>query len=542
MDVPELVLNTAASSSSSHGANCPATPTAVYRRPNKLKKARVASPAFSFVADDAPLFSHFPYSFQSPSSPSSFGSHAPLVANNSVPKRTASMPTRKLTKTQRPPPVSYHTMPPTAETPPPVYNVPQSHPRRRSTLSFSFRRRKSARAQSAPPVEHADPVPPPPVRLLILSSSPSDHHQLAKRATFLIGNEDSDDEEDERSLTQAPGRDITSSPPPASPPLSPRSATSVLPSDELEEQRRRRWTLMTDEAISDNDFAETVLSCNQCTSLDGHLYDEYPYDDLGLLHSPSLPNVDSVRRSTLLALLTTRDILRTERHYHTQMLILLHQTRAHKQWPVHPPPTVMHQRLLVLIATSERLLEFMEEDPSVNGIASALIHLEYEVSNALGDWCSIVGGWFDDDRRRKLSRHSRTLSARLNWSPAPPVPPLPPLPAPRAVSEPAPLLSPDSRKKMWRMSLPALPTLIQSSPQSRPKHTIQDLGILPVQRVTRYVLFFNGESHPFYVPSTRSLTYYLSQRFAQAHGFRVPIAPFGTACRRCGHAHCPALQ
>ncbi|KIY73584.1 hypothetical protein CYLTODRAFT_220037 [Cylindrobasidium torrendii FP15055 ss-10] len=312
-----------------------------------------------------------------------------------------------------------------------------------------------------------------------------------KRATFLIGNEDSDDEEDERSLTQTPGRDISSSPPPVSPPVSPRSANSVLPLDEYEEQRRRRWTLMTDEAISDNDFAETVLSCNQCTSLDGHLYDEYPYDDLGLLHSPSLSNVDSVRRSTLLALLTTRDILRTERHYHTQMLILLHQTRTHNQWPVHPPPTVMLQRLLVLISTSERLLTFMEDDPSVNGIASALIHLEYEVSNALGDWCSIVGGWFDDDRRRKLSRHSRTLSAKFNWSPVPPVPPLPPLPAPRAVSEPVtPLLSPDSRKKMWRMSLPVLPTLIQSSPQSRPKHTIQDLGILPVQRVTRYVLFF----------------------------------------------------
>lgn len=269
--------------------------------------------------------------------------------------------------------------------------------------------------------------------------------------------------------------------------------------DENELKRRRRWTLMTDEDITDNDFAETVLTRTQCTSWDGHQYEEYAYDDLGLLRSPTM-DFSHVQRSTLLALLTTRDVLRTERHYLSHLRILVHGTLSSGQWPDHPSPFMMHDRLSSLIAISQSLLDGMEADPSVNGLAELFVRLEDDISDALSNWCAVVGGWFDVERRRKLSRNRKSMSKTLaaQFPPSRPPSPL------RASTEPvltatSPPLVPLRSKSVWRKSLPSLPHLTSMSPARHSSdspqhhhHTIQELGILPVQRVTRYVLFFRG--------------------------------------------------
>lgn len=145
-DVPDLVFS-AASSASSHGADDPVTPGAAPRRANKLRKPRGSSP-FSFVVDSPPAFSHFPYTFNTPASPTStlryastITSSTPLVRHENAPKRTASMPSRKLTK-QKPTSISYGHLPVNQD-------APHNSGKRRA---FSFRRRKSDRAADPPPV------------------------------------------------------------------------------------------------------------------------------------------------------------------------------------------------------------------------------------------------------------------------------------------------------------------------------------------------------------------------------------------------------
>lgn len=178
MDVPELIypgdVSTPSTSSHSHELVTPSTPYPVPRPPrNKLRKPPPTGPSFPFVSDMPPS-SHFPYSFYPTStrqqrspvlSPSASTSSAPSTltsrpdtvtsySNTSTtplmrPKRTASMPSRKLTK-QRP------AEPSTVPTP----------PRRRATLSFSIRRRKAS--QTPPPssfsaaklVQHAPALSP----------------------------------------------------------------------------------------------------------------------------------------------------------------------------------------------------------------------------------------------------------------------------------------------------------------------------------------------------------------------------------------------
>lgn len=163
-DVPDLV-SSAASSTSSHGG-LPVTPADVRstRRPNKLRKQRAGSSPFSFIPDEPPAFSHFPFTFSAPSSPTSTLRYAstvtsatPLVRQSEGPKRTTSMPSRKLTKKQ------------------PAATTSDGGLTRRSTLSFSFRRRKQVHSLPSPPLPAAAP---PPVSMRLYTRSCSRSHTL----------------------------------------------------------------------------------------------------------------------------------------------------------------------------------------------------------------------------------------------------------------------------------------------------------------------------------------------------------------------------
>ncbi|KAK0442295.1 uncharacterized protein EV420DRAFT_1578859 [Desarmillaria tabescens] len=288
-----------------------------------------------------------------------------------------------------------------------------------------------------------------------------------RRGMFTVGSDDDDQE---------------AFPPSPRPPLE----------DELELKRRRRWTLMTDDAITDEAFAETVFSLTRCTSFE---YESYANDD----------EMDT-NMSSLMALFTTRDLLRTERRV---------------PWPSHPSPLLMHTRLIALIDVSQALLGAMESDPSVAGIAGAFVAMEEEMGDALSGWCAVVGGWFDDGsevrRQRRLSKGPRgtekdlpslpnsttennkpkrsstmlSLASRDLWrsstssdfsSRSSPISISPK----RSSTLPISARSVSSRMKgTWRKSLPTLPAWTSQSTQ-----TLRDRGILPVQRVTRYALFY----------------------------------------------------
>ncbi|KAK0245086.1 hypothetical protein EDD85DRAFT_4861 [Armillaria nabsnona] len=523
MDVPELIypgdVSTPSTSSHSHELVTPSTPYPAPRPPrNKLRKPPPTGPPFPFASDMPPSFSHFPYSSSLMStrrqrnpvtSPSASTSSAPSTltsrpetvtsySNTSTtplirPKRTASMPSRKLTK-QRP------AEPSTVPTP----------PKRRATLSFSIRRRKAS--QTPPPSSFS--------AAKLVQHAPA---LSSRRGMFTVG---SDDEEQE------------AFPPSPRPPLIHRSAYISSSSgcfseddeeDELELRRRRRWTLMTDDAITDEAFAETVFSLTRCTSFE---YESYANDDeTDTTCNASVPE----RRSSLMALFTTRDLLRTERRYLNHLYEFL-RSSPHSYgeeegvpWPSHPSPMLMHTRLIALIDVSQALLGAMESDPSVAGIAGAFVAMEEEMGDALSGWCAVVGGWFDDGidvrRQRRLSKGHRgtekdlptlpnsttennkpkrsltmlSLASREVWRNSTSSDPssrsasvsttpkrsstLPTsvslLPSPRS-------LSVSSRMKgTWRKSLPTLPAWSSKNAQ-----TLRGRGILPVQRVTRYALFY----------------------------------------------------
>ncbi|KAK0438920.1 hypothetical protein EV421DRAFT_2037531 [Armillaria borealis] len=497
MDVPELIypgdVSTPSTSSHSHELVTPSTPYPVPRPPrNKLRKPPPTGPPYPFVSDMPPS-SHFPYSFYPTStrqqrspvlSPSASTSSAPSTltsrpdtvtsySNTSTtplmrPKRTASMPSRKLTK-QRP------AEPSTVPTP----------PKRRATLSFTSQPPKLA--------QHAPALSP-------------------RRGMFTVG---SDDEEQE------------AFPPSPRPPLVRRSAYISSSSgcfsedeeeDELELKRRRRWTLMTDDAITDEAFAETVFSLTRCTSFE---YESYANDDeTDATCNASVPE----RRSNVISTILY-EFLRSSPHSYGE--------EEGVPWPSQPPPMLMHTRLIALIDVSQALLGAMESDPSVAGIAGAFVAMEEEMGDALSGWCAVVGGWFDDGidvrRQRRLSKGPRgaekdlpmlpnsttennkpkrsstmlSLASREVWRNSTSSDPssrsasvsttpkrsstLPAsvslLPSPRS-------LSVSSRMKgTWRKSLPTLPAWSDKNAQ-----TLRGRGILPVQRVTRYALFYRGLS------------------------------------------------
>ncbi|KAG7440255.1 uncharacterized protein BT62DRAFT_938215 [Guyanagaster necrorhizus] len=517
MDVPELIyrgdMSTSSISSHSHELVTPSTSHPAPRPPrNKLRKPPPPGSPFSFVLDTPPSFSHFPYSFSSMSTrrlrsptsspvastvsaPSTLTSRPETVTsygNSSTtplirPKRAASMPSRKLTK-QRP------TEPPTTSAP----------PKRRATLSFNFRRRKVSQT-------------PPPSSFSAVKLAQCTPTLFPRRGMFTLGS----DNDDQEALPSSPR-----------PPLVPKDASPSSCSgcfseddeeDELELKRRRRWTLMTDDAITDEAFAETVFSLTRCTSFE---YESYANDDdaTDTTCNASVPE----RRSSLMALFTTRDLLRTERRYLNHLYDLL-RSSPHSYgeeegvpWPSHPSPLLMHTRLIALIDVSQALLGAMESDPSVAGIAGAFVAMEDEMGHALSGWCAVVGGWFDEGvqfkRQRRPSKGPRGSEKDLPFLPnsttennkpkrsstmlslAPKdlwrsstFSDLSVSMAPKRCSTlpssasllPSPGRSVSSRmKETWRKSLPSLP------PWNKNVQTVRDRAILPVQRVTRYILFY----------------------------------------------------
>ncbi|ESK92676.1 rho guanine nucleotide exchange factor 17 [Moniliophthora roreri MCA 2997] len=180
-------------------------------------------------------------------------------------------------------------------------------------------------------------------------------------------------------------------------------------------------------------FPTTLFSPSTSAPESYMMYAPLPFDP---------PAADTDWSSALHALLITRDLLRTERNYLASLMLLLDSSpcgtsmspnstegamngffdpsdslcshpsnnfpspetielRTTLLWPTYPPPLLMHTYLCSLIATSSMLLAKFEADPSVMGAANALVSSEEEVERVFVGWCGVVGGWFEDKRRRK---------------------------------------------------------------------------------------------------------------------------------------------
>ncbi|KAG2022908.1 hypothetical protein CC2G_000625 [Coprinopsis cinerea AmutBmut pab1-1] len=109
---------------------------------------------------------------------------------------------------------------------------------------------------------------------------------------------------------------------------------------------------------------------------------------------PSTSSISSWR-VTRHALLTCRELVRTERHYLSSLISLL---SGHTTSP--PPPLMLHYTA-VLVNTTRMFLERLERNPTPNGVAKAFVALEPEMDAAYVGWCGVVGSWFIDGDQSK---------------------------------------------------------------------------------------------------------------------------------------------
>ncbi|KAJ7246258.1 hypothetical protein B0H12DRAFT_1073205 [Mycena haematopus] len=319
-----------------------------------------------------------------------------------------------------------------------------------------------------------------------------------------------------------------------SPGDSPTTATmrpSLLRRNAAVASPKRRWTLamaLADEGISDEllvEKLEALRSRSRAASLvDSDANDDMAewdgmwaaYDDelepppvppkdatlghaqraasMPALLSPSTATWQSARR----ALLTCRELVRTERHYLASLHLLLSGgTRL-------PPPPLMRAYAEALARESTGLLKRMEEDPSAWGVAAAFVGAEDGVEAALVAWCGVVGGWFVDGdngrRARRLSKmragivHGRSSEGgsrsmlSLNDDAETPGTGKPPTKRRGSLR----LLSLGSGLSL--SSEPSSPVSMtfrgHSKKERDTRPTVRDLAILPTQRVMRYVLLY----------------------------------------------------
>lgn len=163
----------------------------------------------------------------------------------------------------------------------------------------------------------------------------------------------------------------------------------------------RQWTLssaLTDEGISDEGLIKELERVREilewdCTpmDMDGH--------DTSFFSSPSSSHRSPSWLKTQRALMTTRELILTERHYLSSLLLLLCSDST-----LTPVPEMMVPYVKELVGVSERLLKGMEGEPSVRGVSEVFVEVgggvvdgDKGAESAFVGWCRVVGGWFQDD-------------------------------------------------------------------------------------------------------------------------------------------------
>ena len=343
---------------------------------------------------------------------------------------------------------------------------------------------------------------------------------------------------------------------------------------------------MTDEALvealeririqresSDSDITSAVWDVNQDT-WDWNLQWEGGIDDknrelqLGIPHTTSLPSFPlhhslSVPSSPKFAaawhtarqaLLTCRELVRTERHYLSSLAVLTASETA-----TLPPPLMIHYASQ-LAAVSQRFLTHLEADPSALGVAAAFLGLEEPLEGAFVGWCGVVGIWFEaasspmiPSPKRRLSKgrseedipefgasaaHPVNGSLRRNgnsWRRN--VPTMTSLNG--STSTPSQGLTPSFSYSFlnWRKDRSANGPSTNGIGNTK-KPPVRDLAILPTQRVLRYALIYRGLSQLF---ATR-LFHFNRDRSAGTYPFNITITRLGGKGRRSGHTHCAKMR
>ena len=291
----------------------------------------------------------------------------------------------------------------------------------------------------------------------------------------------------------------------------------------------RRWTLssaLTDEGISDEGLVKELEKMRDVVEWDSAPIDKDKPEFASSSSSPPSPsNPSNPWLITQRALLTTRELILTERHYLSSLLLLVCPDST-----LTPVPEMMVSHAKELIEVSQRLLKGMEGEPSARGVAEVFVEVgeglsEDGAEGAFVGWCGAVGGWFQDEladtqapvdvkRKRKGwdsvggSSEYQLLISEHEGTAAPGDVTFPTTTTTGENANPSPLKRTVST---WRKSMTSVPGLGEGGVWRRDKEkdriafdemtltgkslrkpSVRDLAILPTQRVTRYVLLYRG--------------------------------------------------
>lgn len=223
------------------------------------------------------------------------------------------------------------------------------------------------------------------------------------------------------------------------------------------------------------------------------------------LSVPSSPKLTTAWHTARQALLTCRELVRTERHYLTSLNVLIASETATL------PPPLMIDYASQLAAVSQRYLTRLEADPSALGVATAFLGQEEALEGAFVGWCGAVGNWFEATSSPILSPKRRLSKGRSEED----IPEF----GIRAAHTGNGSLS--RTVNTWRRNVPTMTNLsgLTSTPSQGltpsfsssflnwrkdrsgngpntnghiKKPPVRDLAILPTQRVLRYVLIYRG--------------------------------------------------
>ena len=248
------------------------------------------------------------------------------------------------------------------------------------------------------------------------------------------------------------------------------------------------------------------------------------------------------------ALLTCRELVRTERHYLASLQSLLASETA------TVPPALMLRYVDELTSVSQTLLQQIQEDPSAWGVAAAFLAVEHTLESAFVGWCGVVGTWFEGQESPQKRKGSKTTFNGLGGD---------------QVGDTV-TRSPLKRSVTWRISVPSMPSLnsIAITPMTSQKAknrsptspsltasegssirkrrpSVRDLAILPTQRIMRYVLLYRGMFRFLFVLEGDGWLIgcgLLFGRIARLYALDVAIACAGRACDGCCMSHCAKMR
>lgn len=196
------------------------------------------------------------------------------------------------------------------------------------------------------------------------------------------------------------------------------------------------------------------------------------------LPSLSDPLLSATWQTARRALLTCRELIRTERNYLASLFVLVSNGTA------TPAPSLMLTYVPALLQASEDLLLKMEANPSAQGVAEAFIEEESPLETAFVAWCGVSGGFFAGaDSQTVRDRVASSSVLREMDSPIT-------MPLKRRVTTWVQGRRNSSAKS--RESAAGLPSGKSNEPlrMGRSLPTVRDLAILPIQRVcVRFLIF-----------------------------------------------------